>query len=245
MYYERADAHIKDSTKEGLRSCYENFDKISKKTKDRLLRTEHRRVFENLIVLADFWNAVADQDEDRFSQRVLKRLFVLDYAPNSAWTIITSVYFMYNKRPDGSLDEERFYIFLGKITAFIWSSAIIGSSVNHLRTPLYREMVSIISGSDITFEGYKFDFDELKSRIQKFPFSGRTKITRSVLAWWAMQDHQQPVLSLTAVFETEHISKKGRTINPAAYEMLGNKSLLESKIKSAASVFGFSEKKVL
>ena len=235
MFYERATARIKDTTKEGLRSFYE-------KVKYRLLRAEHKRVFANLIALADFWNAVADQDEDRFSQRVLKRLFVLNYAPNSAWTIITSVYFMHNKRPDGTFDEEKFYTFLGKITGFIWSAAIMGSSVNHLRTPLYKEMVSIISGSDVTFEGYKFDFDELKNRIQKFSFSGRTKITRSMLAWWAMQDHQQSVLSLTAVFETEHISKKGKTINPASYEMLGNKSLLESKIKSAASAFGFSEK---
>ena len=48
---------------------------------------------------------------------------------------------------------------------------------------------------------------------------------------------------MTTVFETEHISKKGRTINPAVYEMLGNKSLLESKIKSAASAFGFTEKR--
>ena len=42
-----------------------------------------------------------------------------------------------------------------------YSFWIMGSSVNHLRTPLYREMVSIISGSDVTFEGYKLDFDEL------------------------------------------------------------------------------------
>ena len=105
MHYERALAGIKDTLQEGLRSFYE-------KESYRLLRLGYWRVFGNLIALANFWSSVANQDEERFSERVLKRLFVLNYASNGAWTLIISVYFMHNKRPDGTLDYEKFYTFL-------------------------------------------------------------------------------------------------------------------------------------
>ena len=236
MYYERAKGLVKDTTLEGLRSFYE-------KDHYRLLRLEHRRVFENLAALAKFWSSVNNQDEERFSERVLKRLFVLNYAPNSAWTLITSVYFMHNRKPDGTLDDEKFYSFLGKITAFIWGAVILGASVNHLRTPLYKEMVNIVLGKDTAFDAHKFDVDELKRHIMRYKFTGRTKITRSMLAWWVMHDKAQIMLELTTVFETEHISKKGKTVNPATYEMLGNKSLLEGKIKNSVSNLDFPYKK--
>ncbi len=236
MHYERARAYIKDSTQEGLRSFYEQ-------EHYRLLRVEHNRVFANLLALADFWSSIYNQDEERFSERILKRLFVLNYAPNSAWTLITSVYFMHNKRSDGTLDDEKFYMFLGKIIAFAWGYAILGASVTYLRTPLYKEMINIIHGKDVAFETHKINADDLKSHMQKYKFSGRTKVTRSMLAWWIMMDKEQRVPLLTTVFDTEHISKKGKVINPATYEMLGNKSLLEGKIKSSVSSLDFPYKK--
>ena len=122
MHYERAGKGLQDSTQEGLRSFYE-------KDNYRLLTEDHERVFENLCSLAEFWRAVADQDEDIFTEPVLRRLFVLNYAPNAIWTLITSVYFMSNKTSEGRLNSSRFYDFLGKITAFIWASTILAPSV--------------------------------------------------------------------------------------------------------------------
>lgn len=237
MHYERASLGLKDTTQEGLRSFYE-------KDNYRLLRVEHKRVFANLLALADFWNKIANQDEDCFSERVLKRLFVLNYAPNSAWTLITSVYFMSNRRVDETLDEEKFHSFLGKITAFIWATTIVDPGVGYLRTPLYKEMLRIVHGQEVTFEAYKFNAENLLATMQKYKFSGKKRMTRSMLAWWAMNHKEQSVPLLTTIFETEHLSKKGKTVNPDTYEMLGNKSLLERKIKGAtSSSLDFADKK--
>ena len=237
MHYERARLGLKDTTQEGLRSFYE-------KDNYRLLRAEHKRVFANLLSLADFWNKIDNQDEAYFSERVLKRLFVLNYAQNAAWTLITSVYFMSSKKSDGTLDEEKFYSFLGKIIAFIWATTILDPGVGYLRTPFYKEMLRIVQGQEVTFEAYKFNADNLLAAMQKYKFSGKKRMTRSMLAWWTMRDKEQSVPPLTTIFETEHLSKKGKTVNPDTYEMLGNKSLLERKIKGAISPsFDFADKK--
>lgn len=112
MYFERAKKGVKLSTLEGLRKFYEAGSYS-------LLTKHHERTFANLIALADFWNDIANQDAVRFSDRVLRRLFVLNYAPNSMWTYITSVYFLQNRDSEGLLDDEKFYTFLNRITAFI------------------------------------------------------------------------------------------------------------------------------
>ncbi len=235
MHFERSKAGIKDSTQEGLRSFYE-------KNNYSLLTLEHKRVFANLMSLAEFWRGVADQDEDKFSPRVLKRLFVLNHAPNSAWTLITSVYFMQNRQIDGKLDDEKFYGFLGKIIAFIWAYTVTNSGVGRLRTPLYGEMINIVNDREVSFTEYKFDADILRKKFLEHRFSGKTKITRSMLAWWLMNDREQSYLPLAPGFETEHLRKKGK-INPELYEMLGNKTLIEGKIKASTANLDFAEKR--
>ena len=151
---------------------------------------------------------------------------------------------MHNKKPDGTLDDEEFYTFLGRITAFVWASTVVDSiGISKVRAILFREMINIVQGKAVTFAEYKFDIVDLKRHLQRYQFSGKKKITRSMLAWWAMANKQQVLLSLTTPFETEHISKKTKTLNPEAYEHLGNKSLLEGKIKSASACFSFAEKK--
>lgn len=82
MYYERAKLGIKSSTTEALRKFYE-------RNAYSLLHND--QTFENLIDLANFWNDVQNQNVERFSDRVLRRLFVLNYAPNGMWTYIVSV----------------------------------------------------------------------------------------------------------------------------------------------------------
>lgn len=61
--------------------------------------------FQNLEDLAKFWEDVYTQNEDRFSQDILRKLYVLCYAPNSMWGYILSVYYMRNRQQDGLLEE--------------------------------------------------------------------------------------------------------------------------------------------
>lgn len=48
--------------------------------------------WKDLEDLAEFWKDVNAQDTQRFSDRVLRRLFVLSYAPNGMWIYLLSVY---------------------------------------------------------------------------------------------------------------------------------------------------------
>ena len=136
MYYERAKMKNKNTTTEALRKFYEK-DGYSLLKKDETLT--------NLEVLASFWVNVAEQDDSVFSDKVLKNLSVLNYAPNGMWAYLTSVYFMQNKDSKGMLADKSFGEFLDKIIAFIWAYAIMRPGVNALRTPVYPEMINIIN----------------------------------------------------------------------------------------------------
>ena len=239
MYFERAKMGIKSSTTEALRKFYE---------KDSYKLLKNDELFENLIVLANFWNDVSNQNVERFSDRVLRRLFVLNYAPNGMWTYFVTVYFMQNKDNEGLLDDEKFYNFLNKITAFIWSYALTNPGVNALRTPVYAEMVNIVENRNVEFSDYQFDDKTLRSLFDTFGFYNGRPITKSILAWWAFRDEGQKLLSLETVFEIEHIyaknryEKEGSLSNAKNIETLGNKSLLEKRINIRASDYRFSDK---
>ena len=239
MYFERAKMGIKSSTTEALRKFYE---------KDSYKLLKNDSIFENLIFLANFWNDVSNQNVERFSDKVLRRLFVLNYAPNGMWTYFVSVYFMQNKDNEGLLDDEKFYSFLKKITAFIWTYAITNPGVNALRTPVYAEMVNIIENKTVEFADYHFDEKTVRSLFNTFGFYNGRPITKSMLAWWALNNEDQPVLSLETTFEIEHIFAKSRqdkenTLkNSKNLETLGNKSLLEKRINIRASDYRFEDK---
>ncbi|MBQ7561320.1 MAG: DUF262 domain-containing protein [Synergistaceae bacterium] len=234
MYYERAKEGSKNSTLIGIRSFYE-------RDNYRLLRDDHERVFKNLVMLADFWYSVFTQNEERFSQRTLKKLFVLNYAPNAMWTFIVSVYFLHNQ---DSFDDNKFCDFLDRLTAFIWAFTIQngGSSTNRLRPPLYKEMINIVNDKELTFSDYKFKFEELDSSLKKYNFSGQAGITRSMLAWWTMNYNGQGLLPLAEDLDIEHISTSGKLVNKDRYKMLGNQSLLEGKLQNSAAKFDFPNK---
>lgn len=240
MYYERAKQGIKSSTTEGLRKFYE-------KNAYTLLKNE--RTFENLIDLANFWNDVQNQSVDRFSNRILRRLFVLNYAPNGMWTYFVSVYYMANKDNQGMLDDEGFYQFLNKITAFIWAYAVTNPGVNALRTPVFAEMVNIVNGRPVEFNEFLFHTQQLQNAFQNYSFSNNRAITKSMLTWWAFQDEGQPLLPLESVLEIEHIYARNRyekehsLANPRNVEALGNKALLEKRINIRASDYHFADKK--
>ena len=239
MYYERAKQGNKSSTTEALRKFYE---------RDSYVLLKNSQTFENLVDLANFWNDVSNQSVERFSDRVLRRLFVLNYAPNGMWTYFVSVYYMANKGNDGILDDDKFYEFLNVITAFIWAYAIVHPGVNALRTPVYSEMLNAVNGRTVTFSDYRFDEHQLRTAIENYSFSNNRAITKSMLTWWAFHDDRQELLSLESIFEIEHIFARNRQDNERTLkniknlEVLGNKALLEKRINIRAADYRFSDK---
>ena len=202
-----------------------------------------------MIVLARFWNDVSNQDNGRFSDRVLRRLFVLNYAPNGMWTYFVSVYFMQHRDTEGMLEDDAFYNFLKKITAFIWTYAVTNPGVNALRTPVYAEMVNIVTGQPVSFSEYKFNATTVENMFSNFSFHNARPITKSMVAWWAFQDDAQQLLSLETVFEIEHIYARNRQDKEKSLtdirnlESLGNKALLEKRINIGAADYRFEDKK--
>ncbi len=240
MYYERAKQGIKSSTTEALRKFYE-------KNSYALLKNE--KTFENLRDLADFWNDVSNQSKDRFSEKILRKLFVLNYAPNGMWYYFVSVYYLHNRDAEGDLNDDAFFVFLEKITAFIWTYAVINPGVNMLRTPVYAEMVNIVNDNPVAFSDFKFDINSVRSAFLNFSFNNGRPITKAMLAWWAFLDDSQGLLSLETVFEIEHIYAKNRQDKEKSLtdvknlESLGNKAMLEKRINIRASDYRFEDKK--
>ncbi|WP_205872784.1 hypothetical protein, partial [Limnohabitans planktonicus] len=232
MYFLRAKEKIKVSTTEALRKFYERNSYI-------YLRQDG--TLSDLEVLADFWKKISLQDQDYFSEDALKKLFVLNYAPNGMWQNITSVYFLVNRGVDEELNDEQFCKFLDKITAFTFVSAIANPGVNALRTPVYDEMINIIDEKSIGFSKYKFNEAQTRSMFENFSFSNQRSITRSMLTWYAFTFDDQKLLNIKHEFDIEHIySKKRQQIEvglkiEGSLESLGNKILLENSINVRAS----------
>lgn len=239
MYYERALLTNRSSMTEGLRKFYEKNGYV-------LLRRE--QTLENLVLLADFWKDVYSQNEDRFSVDVLKRLFVLNYAPNSLWTYIVSVYFMHYKNAENMLDNEKFYMFLNRLTGFTWAYAISNPGITALRAPVFNEMVNIIENKEIAFENYLFQEELFRSQFTNFSFSNTRAITKSMIVWWAFSFDSQELLPLDATYDIEHIFPRNRQVKEGGLssdevlEMLGNKSVLERRVNIRASDYRFADK---
>lgn len=240
MYYERAKQGVTSSTTEALRKFYE-------KNSYALLKTT--TTLENLIDLEKFWEDIDNQDNTRFSNKILKKLFVLNYAPNGMWTYFVSVYYLHNRNKDGLLDEDKFYDFLNKIISFIWAYAITNPGVNALRAPVYSEMVNIVTNQTITFEKYRFDENNLRTLMNTYLFTNIRPITKSMLVWWMFRDKDQSLYSIDTNLEIEHIFAKNRQDNEKSLmnvnniEALGNKAILEKRINIRASDYRFEDKK--
>jgi len=201
MYFLRAKEGNKSSTTEALRKFYE-------RNKYQYLKQTH--TIDGLKSLALFWESVIDQDNERFSDNVLKKLFVLNYAPNGMWQHITSVYFLQNRTNNDSLDDEAFGKFLDRITAFIFTYAITNPGVNALRTPVYDEMISIVNDKEVTFSKYKFNKDQARTSFENYVFTNQRNATRSMITWYVYTYPNQQILGLNEIFHLEHIYSKKR-----------------------------------
>lgn len=240
MYFLRAKEGNKSSTTEALRKFYE-------RNKYQYLKDSN--TINELKTLALFWESVSQQDENRFSENALKKLFVLNYAPNGMWQHITSVYFLQNRTEEGMLQDDKFCAFLDKITAFIFAYAITNPGVNALRTPIYDEMVNITNGDKPTFSKYKFNQAQARIAFENYIFTNQRGPTRSIITWYAFTFPEQSILSLNETFHLEHIYPKKRQQiehglqNAINLDSLGNKILLESSINIKASDYRFDDKK--
>ncbi|MBQ7561916.1 MAG: hypothetical protein IJS99_08825 [Synergistaceae bacterium] len=78
--------------------------------------------------------------------------------------------------------------------------------------------------------------------MKNYNFSGQAAITRSMLAWWAINYKDQALPKLSKDLNIEHLRKKGKIVNPGTYTMLGNQSLLEGKLQTSGAPFDFPYK---
>ena len=202
MYYIRASEGIRSTTTEALRKFYEH-------EKYRRLLTDY--AIDDLMSLLDFWVSVIEEDGERFSEDILKKLFVLQYAPNGMWEYLTSVYFLSHKDDDGQLDNTHFAAFLSKITAFIFAYALTNPGVNALRTPVYAEMLKVYAKQSCDFADFKFEEDNLRKILANYKFTNNRSVTRSLITWFAFtfegQERPSPHIS---GFDIEHIYAKER-----------------------------------
>jgi hypothetical protein len=240
MYYVRAKQGNKSSTTEALRKFYERGNYS-------LLKQEE--TFNNLKILAKFWQDVSSKNDERFSDEILRKLFILNYAPNGMWNYFVSVYFMHNKNADNKLDDKELGNFLSKIIAFIWTYTVTNPGVNALRTPVYAEMVNIVNNKSVEFAEFKFNSDNIKNTFDNYLFNNNRPITKSMLTWWAFNNNGQTLPKIGTIFEIEHIFSNNRQQNEQTLkniknlESLGNKSLLEKGINIRAADYRFSDKK--
>jgi uncharacterized protein with ParB-like and HNH nuclease domain len=239
MYFVRANQGIKTSTTEALRKFYEK-DKYAILKKDNTLQ--------DLKSLVDFWNDVYNQNLDRFSTSTLRKLYILNSAPNGMWTYFLSVYFLHKRDEKELLEENSLNVFLHITIAFIWAYAFTNPGVNALRTPIYAEMINIVNNKIVNFDEHKFDEHTLRIAINNFEFKNGRPITRSMLTWWGFRNDNQQIPSLDGYFDIEHIYAKRRQANDKSLtsnkylEALGNKTLLEEKINIRASDYRFADK---
>lgn len=237
MYYRRAKMGIKDTTTASLRDFF---------SADAYAMLKDDNALSDLEALLGFWKRIDAQQG--FSDQTLRRLFVLNYAPNGMWTYLVSVWLLSNKDKDGNLNEEEFCHFLNVITAFILAYAIERPGVNALRAPVYPEMINIVEHRPITFANYRFNASSIFERFRAYVFTNNRPVTKSILAWWAFNDDKQPLMSIDTNIEIEHIYARRRSeVSPLTdrknLELLGNKSLLEKRINIRASDYKFSDKK--
>lgn len=237
MYYERAKLGIRDTTTQALRDFY---------AKDAYALLKREETLDGLEALVGFWKRI--DARDGFSDEALRRLYVLNYAPNGMWAYLLSVYFLARRDESGELDDGKLCAFLDRITGFIYAYAIERPGVNALRTPVYPEMINIVEGREVAFSNHLFDPDDIAARFRTYVFTNGRPVTKSMLVWWAYQDPRQKLLAEDTKLEIEHIyARKRAEVTPLAnkvnLEALGNKAILEKRINIRASDYRFEDKK--
>lgn len=107
-----------------------------------------------------------------------------------------------------------------------------------MRTPVYGEMINVVTNKEVNFDEHKFEENTIRTAINNFEFKNGRPITRSMLTWWAFNDNNQELPALNLNFDIEHIFARKRQENDKTLtntknlESLGNKVLLEDNLSS-------------
>ena len=154
---------------------------------------------------------------------------------------------MHNKLSDESLEESAFVRFLERTIGFIWAYALTNPGVNALRTPIYREMVNIINGNEVTFSDFKFERINIENIFKSYKFLNQRQITRSNDYMVDLSAQPTRVALYWLQIWHEHIYARNRVKNEPLedewnVELLGNKTLLEQRINIRASDYRFTDK---
>lgn len=237
MYYRRAKKGIRDTTTKSLRDFYSD-------NSYEILRED--ATLDDLESLLDFWKRVDAQEG--FSERVTRRLFVLNYAPNGMWAYLLSTWFLAKRNTKGELDDEELYDFLCYITGFIYAYSLERPGVNALRGPVYPALIDIVEGRKVDFSAHLFDRETITGRFRSYQFTNQRRFTRSMLVWWAYSDSKQPLMDLDTTLEIEHIyARKRNEVHPLSnrsnLEALGNKAMLEKRVNIRASDYQLTDKR--
>lgn len=234
MYYLLAKSKTRNDTFPDMRDYYE---------RNNYAVFKREQTFDELELLANFWDDVAARS-DQFSSRLLRKFFILNWAPYNIWTYVVSIYFLGNRE----LDEEKFFRFLDKITAMLLMHAIVNPGTQNIRRPFFVEFDNILNGRELEFKDFKQPEKFLRERLRQTRFSNQRAITGSMTAWHIFRDEKQELPPLGTKLHLEHIYAKKRhelhpLNNPDLLETLGNKSLLEGRINIRASDYRFADKK--
>lgn len=176
MYYRRAKKGIRDTTTKSLRDFYSD-------SSYEILRED--ATLDDLESLLVFWKRVDAQEG--FSERVARRLFVLNYAPNGMWAYLLSTWFLAKRNTKGELDDKELYDFLCYITGFIYAYSLERPGVNALRGPVYPALIDIVEGRKVDFSAHLFDRETITGRFRSYQFTNQRRFTRSMLVWWPTQ----------------------------------------------------------
>lgn len=241
MYFLRAqdDKQKNSTTMQALRDFYS-------KNKYQVLESEE--TLSNLEYLLECWHDVKIQNRAVFSESTLRHLFVLNYAPNSLWTFIVSVWFLVNKNEDKFKATSEFENFLDRLSVFIFAYTLQTPTLSALRAPIFPQMANLIEGKPVDFDKHLFDKNEIEGILQNYVFSNNRRLTRSMLTWWLFNNpdcKEQTLLPLEMSLQIEHIfpvNRNGELSDKKLLESLGNKSLLEERINIRASDYRFSDK---
>lgn len=246
MYYAKTKKAVEANVR--ISDTFSNMRDFYSENDYKIFQSEE--AFEDLVTLAQFWDDVAERNE-KFSPRVLKKLYTLNYSPYSVWSYVVSLYFMSNRDAENNLAEEKFCAFLDKVTAMILMNAILELGTQNIRRPFVLEFKDIFHGEPLEFDRqFKPQEKIFRRRLADMRFSNSRAVTRTMLTWWLFRDSAQVLPPLNVDLQIEHILAKKRQElhhllkNPAALEFLGNKTLLEKTINIRASDYRLNDKKI-
>lgn len=245
LYYAKTKRAVK--TNKRISDTFSNMRDFYSENNYEIFQSEE--TFKDLLALANFWDDIATRNE-KFSPRVLKKLYTLNYSPYSLWSYVVSLYVMSNRDSENTLPEESFCAFLDKTTAMILMNAVLELGTQNIRRPFVLEFKDIFHGDPLEFDKqFKPEEKIFRGRLSEMKFSNSKSVTRAILAWWLFRNAAQELPPLGIKLHIEHIFAQNRNNfhpleNDAHLEFLGNKSLLEENINIKASDNGFADKKI-